>query len=109
MKIIAVLEVDTEKLEDIDSIFEQEMGWVEQSGIHMVEYQKKKEEYEYAAFMLNKHTGLYEQVCKSVNNEVLCRNRINEYIRKGCLNCNYDTKKVEIRKREVYSFVGKWR
>lgn len=35
MFIKAILEVDEDKLEEMDSTFETEMGWVEQSGIYL--------------------------------------------------------------------------
>lgn len=41
MRIIAVLDVDEEQLKEMDSNFEKEMGWVEQSGIHLVEYHEE--------------------------------------------------------------------
>lgn len=37
-KIIAMLQVDENKLEELDSDFVTEMGWVEQSGIIMGDY-----------------------------------------------------------------------
>ena len=41
MRIIAALDVNEEQLKEMDSNFETEMGWVEQSGIHLVEYHEE--------------------------------------------------------------------
>lgn len=38
VRIVAVLEVDKEKLAETGGNFEDEMGWATQSGIRMVEY-----------------------------------------------------------------------
>ncbi|MCI9077609.1 MAG: hypothetical protein HFH68_01625 [Lachnospiraceae bacterium] len=40
MKIVAVLEVDEKKLAETGHSFEEEMGWAEQSGIILKEYQE---------------------------------------------------------------------
>ena len=37
-KILVLLDVDTDKLEELGSNFIREMGWVEQSGITMDDY-----------------------------------------------------------------------
>ena len=37
-KVLVLLNVDTEKLEELDSNFEDEMGWVAQSGITIDDY-----------------------------------------------------------------------
>lgn len=40
MYIKAILEVDEDKLNEMDSNFETEMGWVEQSGIYLQSYEE---------------------------------------------------------------------
>lgn len=40
MKLIAILEVDEEKLSSMDSNFEREMGWLEESGITLNKYEE---------------------------------------------------------------------
>ena len=37
-KVLVLLNVDTEKLEELDSNFETEMGWVAESGITIDDY-----------------------------------------------------------------------
>ena len=40
MFVKAILEVDEDKLEELGSDFEAEMGWVEQSGIYLQSYEE---------------------------------------------------------------------
>ena len=40
MFIKAILEVDEDKLDEMDSTLETEMGWVEQSGIYLQSYEE---------------------------------------------------------------------
>lgn len=40
MFIKAILEVDEDKLKELNSNFETEMGWVEQSGIYLQSYEE---------------------------------------------------------------------
>lgn len=40
MFVKAILEIDEDKLEELDSSFETEMGWVEQSGIYLQSYEE---------------------------------------------------------------------
>lgn len=40
MFIKAILEVDEDKLEEMNSSFETEMGWVEESGIYLQSYEE---------------------------------------------------------------------
>ena len=40
MYIKAILEVNEDKLDEMDSTFETEMGWVEQSGIYLQSYEE---------------------------------------------------------------------
>ena len=42
MKIIAILNVDEEKLAETGNDFESEMGWVEESGITLERYKEIK-------------------------------------------------------------------
>lgn len=106
MRVVAILEIDKEKLAESGGSFEHEMRWVEQSGIRMVEYQEQKGEYEYASFLWSRSRGRYEQVNRAVHTELLCRNRLQEYIIKGCK--DYDTSKVIFKKRLVSILCGGW-
>lgn len=40
MFVKAILEVDEDKLEEMNSDFETEMGWVEESGIYLQSYEE---------------------------------------------------------------------
>lgn len=108
VRIVAVLEVDKEKLAESGGSFEDEMGWIEQSGIRMLEYQEQKGEYEYASFLWSRSRGRYEQVNRAVQTEQLCRNRLQEYISKGWLNEDYDASKAVFKKRLVSILCTEW-
>lgn len=108
VRIVAVLEVDKEKLAETGGNFEDEMGWDAQPGIRMVEYQEQKGEYEYASFLWSQGRGRYEQVNRAVQTEQLCRNRLQEYISKGWLNEDYDTSKAVFKRRTITMFVSEW-
>lgn len=108
MKIIAVLEVNKERLAETGGSFEQEMGWVEQSGIQMVEYQEYEGRYEYASFVWSRSRCQYIQVNREVYTRQLCENRLQEYIAKGWLGKDYDTSKVVIKRRLATSFISQW-
>ena len=108
MRMVAVLEVDKEKLAESGGSFEDEMGWIEQSGIRMVEYQEQRGEYEYASFLWSRSRGRYEQVNRAVQTEQLCRNRLQEYISKGWLNKDYDTSKAIFKRRTITMFASEW-
>lgn len=108
VRIVAVLEVDKEKLAEKGGNFEDEMRRAVQPGIRMVEYQEQRGEYEYASFLWSRSRGRYEQVNRAVQTEQLCRNRLQEYISKGCLNEDYDTSKVVFKRRTITMFVSEW-
>lgn len=108
VRIVAVLEVDKEKLAESGVSFEDKMGWAEQPGIRMVGYQEQKGEYEYASFLWSRSRCRYEQVNRAVQAEQLCRNRLQEYISKGWLNEDYDTSKAVLKRRTITMFVSEW-
>ena len=108
VRIVAVLEVDKEKLAETGGSFEDEMGWAAQSGIRMLEYQEQRGEYEYASFLWSRSRGRYEQVNRAVQTEQLCRNRLQEYISKGWLNKDYDTSKAVFKRRTITMFASEW-
>ncbi len=105
---IAILEVDKEKLAESGNSFKQEMRLMEQSGIKLIECQEQKVEYEYASFLWSRSRGRYEQVNRAVHREQLCRNRLQEYISNGWLNIDYDTNRAVFKKRKVTMFVSEW-
>lgn len=109
VRIVAVLEVDKEKLAETGGNFEDEMRRAVQSGIRMVGYQEQKGEYEYASFLWSRSRCRYEQVNRAVQTEQLCRNRLQEYISKGWLNEDYDTRKVLFKKRLVSILCTEWK
>ncbi len=108
VRIVAVLEVNKEKLAESGVSFEDKMGWAKQPGIRMVGYQEQKGECEYASFLWSRSRCRYEQVNRAVQTEQLCRNRLQEYISKGWLNEDYDTSKVVFKRRTITMFVSEW-
>ncbi len=110
MRVVAILEVDTEKLAETGHSFEEEMGWAVQSGITLREYKEVGEasDYEYAAFVWNTDKQGYEQAGRSVTTERLCRERFAEYVEKGWfMNC-YDTNRVVFKRRLISNLYTKW-
>lgn len=110
MRIIAVLDVDEKKLAETGHSFEEEMGWVAQSGIALREFAKAEKcgEYEYAAFAWNTELNGYEQMGRAVLSELLCRNRFEEYVKKGWFRPCYNPEKVLFKKRLVSTIHTKW-
>lgn len=110
MRIIAVLDVDEEKLAETGHSFEEEMGWAAQSGITLREFvnAEKCGDYEYAAFVWNKELNGYEQTGRAVLSEKLCRGRFEEYVRGGWFQSCYDTERAIFRKRLVSTIYAKW-
>lgn len=110
MRVIAVLEVDEDKLAEMEHSFEDEMKWAADSGITLKEYTEadKCSEYEYAAFVWNTEKQKYDQVQRPVITEALSRARYEEYVRKGWFGEHYDTSKVIFKKRFVSVLCGAW-
>lgn len=67
-----------------------------------------QEDTEYATFVWNTRKESYEQIGRSTETELLCRNRLQEYISNGRLNKDYDTGKVEIKRRTITMFASEW-
>ena len=110
MKVIAVLEVDEEKLAETGHSFEDEIKWSADSGITLTKYVEadKCSEYEYVAFAWNDVEKRYEQMGRPVITERLCRARFNEYVEKGWFACCYDTSRVVFKKRLVSVICTNW-
>lgn len=110
MRVIAILEVDQEKLAETGHTLEDEMGWIAQSGISMVSHEeiKPSSEYEYAAFAWNTKEQKYEQLGRAVMTERLCRERFREYAEKGWFMDSYDTNRVVFKKRLTVVLQTKW-
>lgn len=100
MRVIAVLEVDEEKMAELEHILEDEMKLAVYPGIILKGYKEadKCSEYEYAAFVWNTKTKRYDQVQRPLITEALSRARYEEYVRKGWFNDYYDTSKVVFKK-----------
>ncbi len=63
MKVLGIFEVDEVKLAETGHTFDEEMGWVNQSGIALIQSIKEtRESYEYAAFAWNTRSEKYEQI-----------------------------------------------
>lgn len=109
MKVLGIFEVDEAKLAETGHTFDEEMGWVAQSGITLIQSVKAtRESYEYAAFVWNTRREEYEQIGRPVETELLCRNRFKEYVDKGWLMDCYDTSKVVFKKRNTVMFEDIW-
>lgn len=110
MRVIAVLEVDKEKLAETGRSFEEEIGRAAQSGITLEEYKEadKVGEYEYAAFVWDNTNRCYEQMGRAVISEKLCRGRFNEYVKNGWFTERYDSSKVVFKKRLVSILCSEW-
>lgn len=102
MRIIAVLDVDEEKLVRTGHSFEEEMGWAAESGITLTSYTdaEKCSTYEYAAFAWNKEKEEYAQIGRDVTTEQLCRNRFKERVEKRQLAPCYDSGNVIYKKTQ---------
>lgn len=110
MRVIAVLEVDEEKMAELEHILEDEMKLATYPGIILKGYKEadKCSEYEYAAFVWNTKTKRYDQVQRPLITEALSRARYEEYVRKGWFNDYYDTSKVVFKKRLVSAICEEW-
>ncbi len=109
MKVLGIFEVDETKLAETGHTFDEEMGWVAQSGITLIQSVKTtREEYEYAVFAWNTRNEAYEQIGRPALSELLCRNRFKEYVDKGWLMDCYDTSKVIFKRRITAMFTNEW-
>lgn len=110
MMILAVLNVDKEKLAEAGLGFEEEMGWLAQSGITLSSYTEaeKYDTYEYAAFIWNLEKQEYVQTGRAVMSEQLCRNRFREYADKCLLPPWFDSGNVVFKRRHVSEIYGDW-
>lgn len=109
MRIIAVLDVDEEKLARTGHSFEEEMGWAAESGITLTSYTnaEKCSTYEYAVFVWNKEKE-YAQIGRTVITEQLCRNRFKERVEKRQLASCYDSGNVIYKKRSISELHDDW-
>lgn len=110
MRIIAVLDVDEDKLAQTGHSFEEEMGWAVESGITLTSYTDVENcsTCEYAAFVWNKEKEEYAQIGRGVTTEQLCRNRFKERVEKGQLAPCYDYGNVMYKKRSISELYGDW-
>lgn len=110
MKVVAILEVDKEKLAETGRCFKEEMERMARSGITLRYYKEagKASDYEYAVFVWNADKQGYEQVGRPVTTERLCRERFAEYVEKGWFMDCYDTSRVIFKKRLVSVLYAGW-
>lgn len=110
MKIVAVLEIDENKLKEVDVKAEREIGWYIGPGVIMQAHKIVEEtgDCEYAAFVWNKSAREYEQVGRSVGSAMLAINRYQAYAKNGWFCRDYDTNKVVFKRRLVSAFFGEW-
>lgn len=110
MKILATLDVDEKMLDQTGHSFEEEMGWLAQSGITLSSYTdaEKCRTYEYAAFAWNMEKKEYVQTGRAVITEQLCRNRFAERVKAGQLEPFYDVGNVIFKRRSISELYGDW-
>ncbi len=110
MMILAVLNVDKEKLTETGHSFEDEMGWLAQSGITLNCYAEADtcDLYEYAAFAWNTEKKEYIQIGRAVATMQLCQNRLQELIDKRLLASYIDSGNIVFKKRLVSEYYGNW-
>lgn len=110
MMILAVLNVDKEKLTETGHSFEDEMGWLAQSGITLSHYAEadRCDLYEYAAFAWDTEKEEYVQIGRAVATIQLCRNRFQERIKKGLLASCIDSGNIVFKKRLVSECNSDW-
>lgn len=110
MMILAVLNVDKEKLTETGHSFEDEMGWLAQSGITLNCYAEADmcDLYEYAAFAWDTEKKEYIQIGRAVATIQLCQNRLQERIDKGLLAPYIDSGNIVFKKRLVSEYYSKW-
>lgn len=108
MKIVALLEVDEKTLEETGQSLA-DMGWVEQSGIRLVDYNEiDASDYEYATFFWNNSNQKYERVGRPAGTANLAMNRGKEFVSVGQYGQDYDADKVIVKRRVVTTFCGVW-
>lgn len=103
MMILAVLNVDKEKLTETGHSFEDEMGRLAQSGITLNHYAEadRCDLYEYAAFAWDTEKEEYVQIGRTVATMLLCQNRLRQRINKGLLASCIDSGNIVFKKRLV--------
>lgn len=110
MRVVAILEVDKEKLAETGHCFKEEMERMAQSGITLRDYKEadKASDYEYAAFVWNTDKRGYEQAGRPVITERLCRERFAEYVKGGWFMDCFDTSRVVFKRRLVSTLFARW-
>jgi len=110
MRVVAILDIDEERLAETGNSFNDRMGRLERIGITLRVYTKLEGigEYEYAAFVWNTDKQEYEQAGRPVHTESLCRSRFNEYAEKSWFTKSYDASKVIFKKRLVSVLCSGW-
>lgn len=110
MMILAVLNVDKEKLTETGHSFEDEMGWLAQSGITLSSYTEANrcDLYEYAAFAWDTEKKEYVRIGRAVTTIQLCQNRLQERINKGLLAPCIDFGNIVFKKRLVSEYYSNW-
>lgn len=110
MRVVAILDIDEERLTETGNSFNDRMGRLGRIGITLREYTKLEgiSEYEYVAFVWNTDKQEYEQAGLPVHTESLCRNRFHEYTKKSWFTKSYDVSKVIFKKRLVSVLYAGW-
>lgn len=120
MKIVAICNVDEEKLKETsiaaeDNLKEgiiQEFGWMNMSGITPDVIDKANDirsETHYQAFMWDKTKNKYVKIGRPFLSKRICKARLLENIREGWIASFLDSNKYKICKCEVYSISTSWK
>lgn len=109
-KVIAILEVNVDQMNEQGFEFETEMAWIQQSGITMTDYRTLNSctEIEYAAFVWSKKTETYQIYGRPMASEILCKKRFQEAVKKNWIPKHLDSKDVIFKKRSVSVITGNW-
>lgn len=110
MRVVAILDINEERLAETGNSFNDRMGHLGRIGIQLREYMEldKISECEYAAFVWDVESQRYEQMGRPVHSESLCRARFNEYVEKGWFTKRYDISRVVFKKRLVSVLYAGW-
>ena len=108
MRAVGFFKVEKERMAETGRTYDEEMCRTAQLDIILIQSALIQEDTEYAAFVWNTRKESYEQIGRPTETELLCRNRLQEYISNGRLHKDYDTSKVEIKRRTITMFASEW-
>lgn len=112
MKVLVIIEVDKEVLQEQNTDIEKEIEKFEFPGVEVercLEISDSGVETEYAAFGLDVDRQEYVKLGRPVHSEQLCKNRLKEASEKGWIAESVDQSNICFRKREVVICSEEWK